>query len=99
MARRYEEGWTMPRHQKLKSLAVLIGISPQELQFGKLDPSLHPGIVSTTAELTPDEFTLLAAYRKLPPHGKESLRVHVRRLMEEFVGADEDNPYGRRAET
>jgi len=86
----------MPRGKKLEKLAALIGISPAELQYGKVERSRVPGVNSLPAiDLTPDEQVLLAAYRQLPEYGKEALRVHATRLLEEFAPRSAVNPFGK----
>jgi transcriptional regulator with XRE-family HTH domain len=96
-ARRYVKGEAMPRPAKMKKLAVLIGVPAAELQYGaKIDPRRTPGLATIPmAEVTADEQALLVSYRQLPPFARESLRIRVAELLEEFGKASHVNPFGK----
>lgn len=96
-ARRYMIGRTMPRPDKMKKLAALIGVPAAELQYGaKIDPRRTPGLVTIpVAEVTADEQALLVAYRQLPAFAREALRIRLAELVEEFAKPSPVNPFGK----
>lgn len=96
-ARRYMNGEAMPRPNKMKKLAALIGISPAELQYGaKIDARRTPGLVTVPVqEVTADEQRLLVMYRDMAPFAKEALRIRAAELLEEFGKATAKNPFGK----
>jgi len=100
-ARRYMEGKAMPRPDKMKRLAALIGVSAAELQYGaKIDARRTPGLVTIpVAEVTADEQALLVAYRQLPPFAREALRMRASELIEEFAKPSAVNPFGKGTHT
>ena len=97
MARRYVEGKAMPRQQKMKKLAALIGVPAAELHYGKkLDPRRTPGLATVpVSNVTPEEQILLETYRRLPPAAQGALRVRASELLEEFGRKSEVNPFGK----
>lgn len=96
MVARYERGQNMPRPKKLDKLAALIGVSPSALRGEDVVRSGVPGVaMMQLVDVTPDEQVLLEAYRKLPPHGRESLRVHATQLLRKFASPTTTYPFGK----
>lgn len=59
-------------------------------------PRRTPGLATVqVAEVTPEEQTLLVAYRQLPAFAREALRLRAVELLEEFGKPSARNPYGK----
>jgi transcriptional regulator with XRE-family HTH domain len=96
MPRRYTEGTTLPRQDKMKKLAALVGMSPSELQYGTVSPSnAAPGVLSPQiTSVSGDELLLLESYRQMPEYAQKALRARAAELVENFVKASTKNPWG-----
>jgi transcriptional regulator with XRE-family HTH domain len=96
-ARRYSMGAAMPRPDKMKKLAALVGMTPAELQYGTVSTSnaatglLSPQVTSVSG----DELLLLETYRQLPEFARKALRARAAELLENFGAATSKNPYGK----
>lgn len=101
MVRRYKEGIAMPRPARLKRLAVLVGLSPAELQHpGATNGRVTPGLLDgALAELSVDEQQLVEAYRQLPDIARKALRARAVELQEAFARRSTKNPFGGREGT
>lgn len=93
MARRYHEGIAMPRQDKLKNLAALLGMSPAQLLYGMSEDAGRraPGVLG----MTPEEEQLITTYRALPAFGQKALRARAAELLEHFGKASPENPFGK----
>lgn len=97
MARRYTLGTAMPRPEKMKKIAALVGLSPSELQYGTVSGSnaapglLGPHVVTLGAE----ELQLIDQYRQLPEYAQRALRARATELVEAFGKASPVNPFGK----
>lgn len=92
MARRYHEGQAMPRPDKIRKLASLLGLSPGQLLYGV--PPEAAGLAPMPT-LAPEEAQLLDTYRALPDYGKKALRARAAELLEHFGKPSASNPFGK----
>lgn len=91
----YRGGWRMPRKNKMKRLADLLGVSVSDL-YAADDPDAVQRILGAgELELSPEESRLISDYRKLTPTGRKIIRARVAQLLEQFGKKGPDNPYGR----
>lgn len=83
----------MPRQDKLKNLAALLGISPAQLLYGATEGTT--GSAPALLGMTHDEEQLIRSYRALPAFGQKALRARAAELLEHFGKASPDNPFGK----
>lgn len=97
MTRRYRMGLAMPRPEKMKKLAALVGMTPSELQYGTVSPSnAAPGLLSPqVVSVSSDELLLLESYRQMPDYARRALRARAAELTENFSKATPNNPFGK----
>lgn len=94
MIARYERGDDMPRPKKLEKLATLVNVPASVIRGeARLDKPMPGVAIMQLADVTPDEQIVLEGYRKLPPHGQESLRVHLTRLLQQFSQPSTTYPF------
>jgi transcriptional regulator with XRE-family HTH domain len=96
MPRRYRMGLAMPRPDKMKKLAALVGMTPSELQYGTISTAnAAPGLLSPqVTSVSSDELQLLECYRQLPDYARRALRARATELVENFAKASPKNPFG-----
>lgn len=97
MARRYTLGTAMPRPEKMKRIAALVGLTPSELQYGTVSSAnAAPGIFGPqVAKLNAEETQLIDQYRQLPDYAQRALRARATELVEAFGKASTSNPFGQ----
>jgi transcriptional regulator with XRE-family HTH domain len=94
MVRRYREGWDMPRKDKMKRLAALLGTTPAQLQWGGA-PTV-PGVANVPIlGVSPEEQMLIESYRRMSPAARKMLRARAAELLEEFSPPSQSNPFGK----
>lgn len=92
--RLWRRGERMPRDQKMKRLAKMIGVDLAALRFG--DQEKLPIMPALAGEhvTDPDELALLRAYRGLKKEwARTALRRRAAELLEEFGEPSAENPF------
>jgi hypothetical protein len=93
MVRRYRAGLAMPKGKKMELLAMLLGTTPAELQWGT---PKTPGVKTVPlVEVSPDEQVFIETYRQLPEVARKVLRARAAELLESFAPRSKSNPYGK----
>lgn len=91
--RLWRKGDRMPRDQKIKALAKLLGVPAGFLQHGDRGGGIAPpGANIVTDE---DELDMLTLYRRLEPWGRKAVRARAVELIEAFQAPGPDNPFGK----
>lgn len=96
-ARRWTIGAAMPRPNHMRKLAALLGISPADLQYGRVNErNAAPGLMGPQlTPLRPDELLLIEQYRALPDYAQRALRARAVELVEAFGKSSTSNPFGQ----
>lgn len=80
-------GKAMPKQDKLRVLAALVGMAPHELQFGEGKPRIGEGRAHWADMMGPQDLAMVDAYISLPA----AQRKLMRELMAALAGASKSD--------
>jgi hypothetical protein len=85
----------MPKPDKLRKLARLLGMSEAELVFGGTTQQRGASPIALYDQLVEEERAIVETYRQLPPFGQKALRARAAELLENFGAPSKKNPFGK----